>query len=206
MPIRSIPSTFTGEQRRRVPYRAQAGACSLKVPLFTDNPKGEWVEGLIRVPASLAHAKPDTNEKHSFDRIVSEQLRAWEEWRAKRGWKMVSPPQVRGPFDPPSKTTKDHPMEGDVVWYFAIARFHRETPIWMGLDDVLYQRDQMKLFGITPGKDPLPWNDVSGTADTGWVDPLKYAEEQRQKLGWRRKDYLIPALPSPESLEAIRGS
>ena len=203
--MRTIPSTFSGDQRRRVAYRSQAGACSLKVPIWHHNPEGEWVEGLVRVSASLAHAEPGTNEKHQFDRQVTEQLRAWSEWREKRGWKMVSKPQVRGPFDPPSKTTKDNPTEDAVVWYFAIARFVRTAPMFVGLDDFLYQQEQMRIHGITPEKDPLPWNDVSGTEDTGWMDPMKYAEERRQKLGVKRSDYIIPEAWSPEALEALNG-
>ena len=123
---------------------------------------------------------------------MTEQLRAWEEWRGKRGWKMTTAPKVRGPFDPPSKTTRDDPVEDSVVWYFAIARFQRTTPIWVGLDDVLHQRDQMQLHGITPSADPLPWNDVSGSTDTGLVDPMVFAEEHRRKLGVKREDYIIP--------------
>jgi len=72
---------LNGEARRRVPYGTQAGACSLKVPLFTDSPEGEWLEGLIRVPARLARATPDTNEKHGFDRLVREQLKRWNDYR-----------------------------------------------------------------------------------------------------------------------------
>jgi len=60
---------LNGEARRRVPYGTQAGACSLKVPLFTDSPEGEWLEGLIRVPARLARAT--ARSESSSARLVS---------------------------------------------------------------------------------------------------------------------------------------
>lgn len=203
--MRTIPSTFSGEQRRRVAYRSQAGACSLRVPLWHHNPKGEWVEGRITVSARLAHAEPNSNQYHERDRAFKEQLRKWAEWREKRGWKMVSKPQIQGPFEPPTENAKADPNE-DIVYYVALARFVRITPLYVGLDDFLHQREQMEQFGVQLEDDPLPWNNVSGTEDTGWMDPMKYAEEQRQKMGVKRKDYLIPKLHSPESLEAILGS
>jgi len=205
MPIKSIPSTFGGETRRRVPYRSQAGKCSLKVPLLTDNPEGKIELGLVRVPASIAFAAKDTNDRHQRDRIITEQLRAWEEYRAKRGWKMVSPPKLSRPEDPPSATTVSDPLEADVKWIWATARFQRTSPLWVGLDDLLHQQDLAKLHGVTIDKDPLPWNDVSGDTDTGWMDPMKHAEERRQKLGVKRKDYIIPEAWSSEALEALNG-
>ena len=203
--MRTIPSTFGGDKRRRVPYRSQAGACSLKVPLTTDNPEGKVELGLVRVPASIADAAPDTNARHQRDQIITEQLRMWEEYRAKRGWKMVSPPKLAPPEDPPSETTFGNPLEADVKWIWATARFQRTSPLWVGLDDLLQQMDLAKLHGIQPEKDPLPWNDVSGTEDTGWVDPLVMAEDRRRKLGVKRKDYVIPELWAPEALEALNG-
>ena len=91
------------------------------------------------------------------------------------------------------------------MWYFAIARFVRTTPLYVGLDDVLHQQDLMKLHGITPGADPLPWNDTKGES-TGIVDPLVHAEERRQKLGVKRSDYVIPEAWSKEALEKLHGS
>ena len=205
MPIKSIPSTLPGDTRRRVAYRSQAGACSLKVPLLTDNPEGEWLEGLVRVPASIAFAKKDTNERHQRDRIITEQLRAWEAWREKRGWKMVTAPKLSQPEKPPSSTAKADPTEPDVMWIKALARFQRTSPLWVGLDDFLQQQAIAKLHGIVPDKDPLPWNDVSGSEDTGWVNPLEMAEARRQKLGVKRSDYVIPEMWSKEALGSLRG-
>ena len=185
---------FTGEQRRRVPYRTQAGACSLKVELVPDNPEGQLEEGLIRIPERLCNAQPDTNEKHEFDRLVSENLNRWTEWRSQRGYECVSRPIVRGPFDPPSPTTADDPLEDGVKWYFAIARFRRSEPLWRPLEEVLYLQDMAELYDVKPSSDPKPWNEIKSNEDTGWIDPLTHAEERRKRLGLKRQDYLFSPL------------
>lgn len=185
---------FTGEQRRRVPYRSQAGACSLKVELVPDNPEGMLEEGLIRVPERLCNAKPDTNEKHEFDRLINDNLNRWTDWRKARGYECVSKPIVRGPFDPPSPTTSEDPLEDGVKWYFAIARFRRSEPLWRPLDEVLYLQDMADLYDVKPTSDPKPWNEIKSNEDTGWMDPLKHAEERRKKLGLKRADYLFSPL------------
>lgn len=190
-----MPTTrFTGEQRRRVPYRSQAGACSLKVELVPDNPKGQLEEGLIRVPVRLCNAEPNTNEKHAFDRLVSENLQRWTEWRAARGYECVSTPIVRGPFDPPTPTTAADPVEADVKWYFAIARFRRTEPLWRPLEEVLYLTDMAEMYDVKPSADPLPWNEIKSTEDTGWIDPMVHAAERRKRLGLKRADYLFSPL------------
>lgn len=192
------------DTRRRVAYRSQAGACSLKVPIWHHNPEGEWIEGRITVSARLAHAEPNSNQAHERDNEFRKQLRAWAEYREKRGWTMVSRPKIRGPVTPPTATTRAHPNE-DVIYYFALARFTRSEPMFVGLDDFLYQQDLMKLHGIAPEKDPLPWNDVRGGGSEEWVEPLVVAEERRRKLGVKRSDYVIPELWSKEALEALHG-
>lgn len=190
-----MPTTkFSNDQRRRVPYRGQAGATSLKVELVPDNPEGQLEEGLIRVPVRLCNAEPNTNQKHEFDRFITENLQRWTEWRAQRGYECVNTPIVRGPFDPPSATTADDPVEADVKWYFAIARFRRTEPLWRPLEEVLYLQDMAELYDVKPSSDPKPWNEIKGNEDTGWTDPMKHAEERRQRLGLKRADYLFSPL------------
>ena len=47
-------------------------------------------------------------------------------------------------------------------------------------------------------QDRLPWNNCeTGSYDSGWVDPLKHAEERRQRLGLKREDYLWGELNDP---------
>ena len=194
----SMPEAPPKDIRRRVPWGRQAGACSLKVPLYTDNPEGELRQGLIRMPTRFASPEPNTNEQHEFDRIVRENIARWTDWLSKRGWTMVSTPSLRGPSDPPTATTKADPTEDGCKWYFVMARFHRLTPIWRPLEDVLYFREKAEIYGIKPEADPLPWNRM-GKEDSGWVDPLDFAEKRRQRLGLKRKDFLTGPLWEPNS-------
>lgn len=197
MSIKSIPSTLPKDVRRTVPYGRQAGACSLKTELFTDNPLGEWREGWIRVPKRLVRAAPNTNEKHEFDRIIREQLSMWQDWLAKRGWMLASKPKVTGPFDPPTRTEKDDPTEDEgIVIYSALARWKQTRRIWVPFEDVLEMKRKAELYGEKPSADPLPWNDVRG-GESDWFDPMKEAEEERQRLGVKRSDYLTGPLWEP---------
>lgn len=182
--------------RRRVAYGRQAGATSLKVPLQTP-PDGELLEGKITVPARLAHAKPHTNEKHEFDQLINEQLKRWTDWRAKRGWVMNSKPLIRGPFQKPTKNDKEE-QDTQEFWYFAIARFKRNTPLYVGLDDMLELQRMASAHGVDLEADRNPWNEI-GNEDSGWVDPMKFAEERRRKNGLRRKDYLMGPLGKPKA-------
>lgn len=194
-------NSFSGDQRRRVAWRSQAGATTLRVPLWTASEKGEMREGLIRVPTRLAHAQPDTNEKHEFDQIVRDSLKRWAEWLEKRGWKMSSRPQVRGPFDPPTRTEKDEPNP-DEKWYFAYARFTRTEPMYISLEDFLHERDRAQRHGVNLEADRASWAVVE-EEDSGWVDPLQYAEERRRKLGVKRENYLLGPLSEPRALSML---
>jgi hypothetical protein len=119
------------------------------------------------------------------------------EWRAARGYALANKPMVRGPFDPPSPTTADDPVDDGVKWYFAIARFRRSEPLWRPLEEVLYFNDLAERYGVKPSADPKPWNEITTDEDTGWVDPLVHAEERRQRLGLKRADYLDGPLEEP---------
>lgn len=73
-----------------------------------------------------------------------------------------------------------------------LARFRRLEPVYVGLDDFLETQRTAEVFGITPEADPKPWNDVSGTEDTGWVDPMTEAEAERTEMGIKRSEYIVP--------------
>ena len=191
-------------------YRSQAGACSLRVPVYTTNPKGDWIEGFLDIPLRFCRSAPDTNERHTFDRLVTEALDRWTSWRAKRGWFINSRPTVRGPYELPTGAANqsdvlvqqrkaagvipdDEEAHDEKRRYYVRARFLREEPLFVGLDDVIEQMNMHQRYGLSPeAKDYLPHNDLSGTEDTGWVDPLKEAEESRQRQGLKLSDYRIP--------------
>lgn len=188
-------NSFSGEVRRRVAYGRQAGATSLKVPLHAA-PEGDWREGHFDVPARLAGTQPDTNERHEFEGVVRENFKRWCGWLEKRGWEyVVGSLQVDGPYDKPTETAQ---VEGDagVKEYHLLARFRRNTPLYVGLDDMLAIREMAQTYEVPEVANPLPWNDVRAE-DTGWVNPLTFAEERRKKLGLKRDEYLFGPLWEP---------
>ena len=212
--------------RHRRPWKDTSRG--LKVPLWTSTAAGQLLEGKIVVPRRLARATEHTNERHEFDRLVRENVLRWAAWRAKRGWHMATKPTVRGPYTPPTaghdhakkhvaraeavlgKPSGVNPLtvfDGeDVVWYFATARFRRETPVYIGLDDMLEIKDVHDSHGISMDADPLPVSQEAedGAAavgftdgDSGWVNPMEFAEKRRQALGLKREDYLMGPLCEP---------
>ena len=178
--------------RRVVPYRSQAGACSLKVPLWHGHEDGEVIQGMFRVPARLANTPAHTNERHEFDVIAQQQFRDWCSYREKRGWFYVAGTLgMYGPYDEPTARTND-PQNEDVKQYIYTARFKRTAPLFVGLDDFLETRDLAKRLEVEDEPDPMPWNVVRTKEDTGWVDPLVEAEESRKRRGIKRSDYVVP--------------
>lgn len=183
---------FSAEKRRNVAWRSQPGATSLRVPLWHHNPKGDWLEGLIRVPEKLAKAQPGTNEGHQLEALINSNLARWIEWRAMKGWDISGDVQIRGPVDPPTPRVGELPDPNDfeMVHYYTLARFKLRSPLYVGLDDVLEIERKKALFGVTVEADPLPWNDVTGSEDTGWIDPLKERAEHYAATGIKQADYL----------------
>ena len=190
MPITS----FSGETRRRVPYVSQAGACSLKVPVYAES-EGDWLEGRFNVPARLAYTAAHTNDRLEFERVVRANFERWTGWRRSRGWEVVPGTlKLDGPQDVPVERSGDEGEE-DMRLYVFLAKFKRTTPLYVGLDDVLELRDMAERYGVKPNG--MPWNDASGAEDTGWVNPLEHAEQRRQALGLKRKDYLLGPIDEP---------
>lgn len=193
-PLRRSALTRSDDNRRNVAWRSQAGATSLRVPLWHANEKGEWREGVIRIPERLCHAVPDSNQAHERDGIIRANLERWAEWLSMKGWEMATPPKVRGPIDPPTPRVGELPDPDDfeMKHYYALARFKRRSPLYIGLDDMLEIQRVAALYGEETPTDPLPWNDTSGTYDSGWFDPLKEREEHYARTGINRADYLYP--------------
>lgn len=177
------------------------------VPLWTDSPDGEWIEGEFTVPVRLAFTQEHTNERHQFNNLVTEKLGNWVEYRKQRGWVLNSEPKVTGPFDPPSNdkakefTARAQKVIGtqgsvqaitefahaeEVKTFKVFALFKRETPIYTKLEDVLARRDMTALYA----------RDLPET-DSGWVNPLQHAEARRKRLGLKREDYLMGPLNQP---------
>ena len=193
-----MPMTkFHNGARRKVAYgNGQAGARSLKVPLIDPHPQGQVIEGEFRVPNRLCNTAPHTNERMEFQRLVESMLDRWAEWRLKGGWEMTGTPKVSGPYPVPTETER-HEADPDYKIYRAICRFKRNSPLFVGLDDFLHEKRLADIYGVDLEADRLPWNDVDGDEDTGWGDPMKWAEAERQKLGLKREDYLFGDLADP---------
>lgn len=183
----------TSDNRRVVAYGRQAGATSLHVPLVTPD-EGELLEGRFCVPTRLSYTQPHTNDHLQFLACVKENWERWVEWRKRRGWDVVEGSrQLSGPFEQPTPTSETETDEDTQCWIF-LARFKRSTPLYVGLDDFLEIQRKAELYGVKDAG--LPWNpDEKG--DSGWVNPLTYAEERRQKLGLKREDYLLGPLDEP---------
>lgn len=212
--IRSIPQT----NRTRHEYPWKDNSRRVMVPLWTPTAQGQVFEGRFSVPKRLHKTQEHTNERHEFDNLVQANIRRWSEWRAKGGWILNEEPTVRGPFKKPSHGSAKHGQyvrraarvigksgnvqpvvheEDDDYIYVMTARFVRETPLYVGLDDFLELNDMRARYGIPDGIDFLPWNKTDGDKDTGWVDPMRHAQERRERLGLKRKDYLTGKLEDP---------
>ena len=206
--------------RRRVPKALQ----NQRVPLWTVEPDGQLFQGIIRVPVNLCNTEEHTNARLKFQELVTANLARWCEWRRLRGWFLGERPRVSGPFDPPGNdrvrakayqshvegkigkarevgAITDYDYGGEFNWYIAEARFTREEPIGIRLEDMLFMRHLALQYGIDPDRDPLPQSELPESKDElsfeGGLDPMKVAEERRQSLGLERKDFLFGPIKEP---------
>ena len=205
--------------RRHQPFNPATK--NMKVPLWTPEVDGEEFDGVIRVPVRLCNTVEHTNARHEFNQLITANLQRWVEWRKLRGWYITNTPQVSGPFDPPENEAKkftDHAVkkigEGreaeavtqqdygeEIKWYIAKARFKREEPLYIGLDDHLYLRHLALMYDIDPDRDKPTVNTLPEPKDDIWmpegVDAMVEAEASRQARGLRRKDYLMGRVQDP---------
>lgn len=192
-----------------------------RVPLWTPSPEGQWIDGKIDVPVRLCNTPQHSNERLEFERLIRENVERWTEWRRQKGWEIASKPKVMGPFTPPTNSNlsqqrnatfwqqaravigaarevsvKQLEPQDEMRWYMVRARFKRTAPMFLRLDDVLELRDMSKRYGIGEGEDFSPQSLERG-GDSGWVDPMQYAEARRQRLGLKREDFLMGPLSEP---------
>jgi hypothetical protein len=217
---RLTPAVFPADTRRRVPKVSK----NQRVPLWTVEPDGQLFQGVIRVPIELAYAEQHTNAHHKLMALIEKNLQRWVGWRAMRGWFLTNEPQVTGPHEPPegdrdkavnhySRATNvigqprdvqpltefDYP--GEYKWFIAEARFSREDPVYVRLEDMLFLRHLALTYGVDPDRDPLPVSDLPEPENyievEGGIDPMQEAEESRQAMGLKRSDYLLGPLEEP---------
>ncbi len=164
-------------------------------------------EGRFKVPLRLALTKQHSNERLEFTNLVNTMLSRWTTWLGQRGWTLTTKPIVKGPYQLPTapRGSEQHlaratkvlgkPAEVNPVTTFesneefreyrVFARFKRETPMYVRLEDVMFNNDLNRIY-----KDEVE-------EDSGWVNPLEYAEKRRQRLGLKREDYLMGPLGQP---------
>jgi len=215
-----IPGTFTGEARRRVPKVSK----NKVTPLWTVEPDGQLFQGIIRVPVRLCNTQEHTNARFEFEALIVANLERWAEWRKRRGWFISEKPRISGPFDPPEgDRLKDGPRFDHAVkrigrvgsveenlnfdypqefkWYVAEARFRREEPVFVKMDDFLFLRHLALTYEIDPDRDPMPVTQLPEPEKEltfeGGLDPMQEAETERQRLGLKRADYLMGKLWEP---------
>src|SRR3990167_9916229 len=215
---RLTPATFQGDTRRRVPKVSK----NQRVPLWTVEPDGQLFQGIVRVPLRLCNTEEHTNARHEFENLLRANLARWVEWRRLRGWMLNERPRVQGPFDPPegdrtgkyqaraekvighngdanAVTAFDYPEE--IKWYIAEARFKREEPVYVRLEDMITLRHMAFQYQIDPDRDPPTQNALPEPKEEltfeGGLDPMQVAEERRQALGLKREDFLLGKLWEP---------
>ena len=172
------------------------------VPTHTASELGDIQEGYIDLPVRLCRPAKHTNAWHEQQQAFTAATRRWEEWKAKKGWRMASKPKWVGPYDLPTRRAGMETNE-ERKRYFVTARFLRTTPFWLSEDAALYLNDQAMLYDVDiwkPGRPDSPMErgkDLIIDNDPTYHDALADAEERRQELGLRRKDYLFGPLDEP---------
>ncbi len=164
------------------------------VEMVTADPRGDLIDGLIVVPDELTHSQEHSSERMKFDKLIAESLKRWIDWKAQKGWKINGIPKVRGPFDPMAENEVVEAKDLGYKWYFAEARFQRTTPMWIPIDGAEELDIQARRYGVDLWADRVTDTGTTsglGMAETKIHDPMKFAAERRERLGFERKDYLF---------------
>ena len=224
-----ITGTLAGDTRRRVPATSKNKRVPLWTvepdgQLF-DGVIRVPVSLLERVADGYTSPSEHTNQRHRFDSFIEQNLARWVHWRSKRGWYVDQESlTVNGPYEPPegdrekSKKWQDRAEQvigrvgsaqaiteydyaEEYQWYIAQARFTRQEPVYVRLEDMLFLRHLAIQYGVDPDRDPptsTPLPEPKDVIDVeGGLDPMKVAEERRQSLGLKREDYLMGDLSEP---------
>lgn len=224
-----IPTPTAGDVRRRTPAASQNKRVPLWT-VEPDGQQFDGiirvpVSLLVKVPGGYLRPPEHTNLHHRFDRLILENVARWVHWRGKRGWFINRESlHVEGPQDPPhgdrekgkawtnraiSKIGKPRDVgaitEWDYAeeyqWFIASARFTREEPVYVRLEDMIFLRHLALIYGVDPDRDPPTTNYIPEGADVieveGGLDPMKVAAERREALGLKREDYLFGKIWEP---------
>lgn len=201
MNLRETPGTVPESNRHRRPWKD--GSRTSLVELV-DPIRGTLRQAKFKVPVRLVKAIPHTNDGIEFEQYVYKAINRWKTWLMMEGWVMMGGrPKVLGPFDIPTSRPGE-PVDPDFKEYHVRHFFHRDYPLYMKLDDALEINRLADVHDIDLNKAWRPWAgspNAKKNPDSDWVDPLKYAEERRQRKGIKRKDYLMDSSKELTSLE-----
>ena len=164
------------------------------MPVLLADPRGDEIEGHIRVPLKWTHTLPFTNERHCLTNYLAESIKQWVEWREHKGWRLNSKPQVRGPFEAP--TANAQAEKPDYAIYTVNALFQPTEVMTLGDDDAYELRMRARRYGVDIRKPKKPSTPIETGKnviyDSGpFDDPMVLAEQRRQQYGLTRKELLI---------------
>lgn len=137
-------------------WLAKPDVKSMVVPLWHSHEAGDLIDGYIDVPANLC-GKQHTNAALKRHNLIRSHMERWIAWRKKQGWVLASKPKVTGPFDIPTENAGAE-VDTEHKRYMVRARFKREHPLYMSLEDFVATQDMAKAYGVDLKGERLPEN------------------------------------------------
>ena len=172
--------------RHRI-HEDQAAHATVRVPLFTANPAGEYKEGYFRVPVKYAEAKVHSNERHEFERIYRQKVQAWAAWWGSQDWDFVPDSLELVGFSPVRMETATEEQEPEYECHIK-ARFRLTIPLRMGFDDLHEQVRDADRYHVDLRDEKLPDSAAMGVKaeDLESGDALQAADKRREKHNLKR--------------------
>ena len=147
--------------------------------------------GFIRVPKDAIHFKPHSNEILRYDKIVTQKIQFWTQYKAAMGWLRISNPTIFAPVPSPTENPDADPEDGDDLRVYVKAQFVRAVPLYGSNDDLHELRESAKRYGVDPDGPLKAENDLPEPVPNLIADanrkPMVEAQKRRDELGLRRK-------------------
>src|SRR3990167_86208 len=176
---------------------------------------GEWIEGELQIPRSLAFEPVHTNAWLQRQMFITRHIDKWMPWRARYGFVPV-PGSLT--FSQPYELLEGRPVatprpaqfnadgiKEDFVGMRVKYLARREKPRYITTDDFDEQLAWAKRAGVDldskaarATENILPEGKDEIFVDGG-EDPMVVAEARRQEWGIKREDFLVGKLDEPRS-------